>query len=140
MNKRKILFIVSGLIVLSLLGVIWFLNNNKAQPLNLPSGEVVSSIEIAGGVQDIICTDKNTIVDFINVAHQAKPTNKKSLQDEPVVPTYVRVDLVYSGGMSSVFLYQENNKWYLEQPYQGIYQTDKQLLDIVTNCNAQVVN
>lgn len=49
---------------------------------------------------------------------------KESIQDVPNVETYGKVDITNNSGITTFFYYQEDEKYYIEQPYQGIYETD----------------
>lgn len=103
----------------------------KAEPMVLPYAEEIRSIEVSNGIDDIICTDKDVIASFIQKISEARATSKKSVQDVPNVSEYTRVDLVQDGKLTSIFIYQENSKWYIEQAYQGIYETDENILDLL---------
>ena len=103
----------------------------KAEPMVLPYAEEIRSIEVSNGIDDIICIDKDVIASFIHKVSDAKATSKKSVQDVPNVSEYTRVDLVQDGRLTSVFIYQEDDKWYIEQPYQGIYESDENILDLL---------
>lgn len=105
----------------------------KANPIELPPTDNISSIEIAGGLKDTIITDKEKITSFIQKVVEATLTSKQSLQDVPTVSEYTRVDFVSDGNISSIFIYQENSKWYIEQPYHGIYETDEIILKLLKN-------
>ncbi|MDD4121718.1 MAG: DUF5301 domain-containing protein, partial [Eubacteriales bacterium] len=83
----------------------------KANPIELPPTDNISSIEIAGGIKDTIITDKEMIASFIQKVVEATPTSKQSVQDVPTVSEYTRVDFVSDGNISSIFIYQENSKW-----------------------------
>ncbi|NCC15602.1 MAG: hypothetical protein EOM28_04540 [Clostridia bacterium] len=105
----------------------------KANPIVLPQASEITSIEIGGGVQDIICTNKEQIESFVQKVSEATPTSKKSVQDVPTVEEYIRIDFVTNGNIASVFIYQEGSNWYIEQPYQGIYETDETILTLLEN-------
>lgn len=96
----------------------------KADPIVLPSTDEIIAVEIVSGNEDIIQTDKVWIKSFVQKINEAKPTSKESIQDVPTKPEYIRVDFVSDGKISSIFVYKENSKYYIEQPYKGIYETD----------------
>ena len=100
----------------------------KPAPIALPAAEDVTSIEIAGGKEDTICTEKEKIAAFLQKASASKLTAEESVQDVPTVSKYTRVDLVCDGTLSSLFIYEKNAKWYIERPYEGIYETDESIL------------
>lgn len=125
----KKLFVVIVLVIV--LGLCLSVYNKKSDPIVLPATDEITSVEIANGIEDIICTEKEIITSFIQKVREAKPTAKESVQDVPSVLEYTRVDLVCNGNISSIFIYQEDSKWYIEQPYQGIYKTDETVLDLL---------
>ena len=105
----------------------------KANPIELPPTDNISSIEIAGGLEDTIIKDKEMIASIIQKVVDATPTSKQSVQDVPTVSEYTRIDFVSDGNISSIFIYQQNSKWYIEQPYHGIYETDEIILKLLKN-------
>lgn len=109
------------------------INVKKVNPIKLPLTENILSIEIAGGIKDIIVTDREMIESFIQKVAEATPTSKQSVQDVPTVSEYTRVDFVSHGNILSIFIYEDNSKWYIEQPYHGIYETDENILKLLKN-------
>jgi hypothetical protein len=126
MKKYNCLILFVLIITLCLSGC-----GKKANPIELPLTENISSIEIPGGIKDTIITDKEIIASFIKKVLEAMPTSKQSVQDVPTVSEYTRVDFVSAKNFSSIFIYQENSKWYIEQPYRGIYETDEITLKLL---------
>ncbi|MEG0598133.1 MAG: DUF5301 domain-containing protein, partial [Oscillospiraceae bacterium] len=78
-----------------------------------------------------ICTEKEKIAAFLQKASASRLTTEESVQDVPTVSKYTRVDLVCDGTLSSLFIYEKNAKWYIERPYEGIYETDESILDAI---------
>ena len=76
----------------------------KANPIELPPIDNISSIEIAGGLKDTIITDKEMITSFIQKVVEATPTSKQSVQDVPTVSEYTRIDFVSGGNISRIFI------------------------------------
>lgn len=107
------------------------LNEKNTSQIKLPLTDNISSIEIAGGLKDTIITNKDMIEFFIQKVVEATPTSKQSIQDVPTVSEYTRVDFISSGNILSIFIYQDNSKWYIEQPYYGIYETNENILKLL---------
>ncbi len=122
--------IISSALIIFLVIIVMGCKNN-INTIELPKVEDITSIEIAGGINDIICRDQNIITEFINTLASAKDTKKQSLDDVPRVDDYIRVDIVTKEGMVTVFFYQIEDKWYAERPYQGIFEVDNKILDIL---------
>lgn len=96
-----------------------------AAPIVLPSVSDIDSIGItAFDGTEVTFSDKEWIEQFIAVVIEAEATTKESIQDVPNVETYGKVDISNNNGVTTFFYYIEHGKYYIEQPYQGIYQTD----------------
>lgn len=102
------------------------LNKNKEYVINLFELKEISSITI-----DILAQydnkkefkDKESIEEIYEVFADKK-TNVESVNDIPVNP-----DILYfvkfkneSGNYKSAYIYKKGNQYYIEQPYNGIYQ------------------
>lgn len=100
-------------------------HNRKASPINLPPIDQIESITITGadGTQALYA-DKEMIERIISVITQSIPTAKQSVQDCPQVDNYGEIDISNNGGSTTIFYYRENGRNYIEQPYQGIYETE----------------
>ena len=107
----------------------------KAEPISLPLTGAVESVEVALGDEDIIHTDEEWIASFMQKIGDGKPTSKESVQDVPSVSKYTKVDILYNSNTSIVFIYEENSKWYVEQPYQGIYEIDETISSLLGEKN-----
>ena len=103
----------------------------KAEPIALPLASEVTSVEVGLGDEDIIHTDKEWIASFMQKVGDGTPTSKESLQDVPSVSKYTKVDILYNDNVSSIFIYEEDSTWYVEQPYKGIYEVDETLSSLL---------
>lgn len=94
----------------------------KAAPMTLPeTGEIVS-VDVTAGDQTVQHTDEAWISEMVTALSGAEPTGRESVQDVPQAEDLVRLDLRLGSGASTLFAYQEDEHFYVEQPYQGIYQ------------------
>ena len=94
----------------------------KAEPMTLPeTGEIVS-VDVTAGDQTVQHTDEAWISEMVTALSGAEPTGRESVQDIPQAEELVRLDLQLGSGASTLFAYQEDGHFYVEQPYQGIYQ------------------
>lgn len=94
----------------------------KAEPMTLPeTGEIVS-VDVTAGDQTVQHTDEAWISEMVTALSGAEPTGRESVQDVPQAEELVRLDLRLGSGASTLFAYQEDGHFYVEQPYQGIYQ------------------
>ena len=99
--------------------------NRKTSPINLPPIDQIESITITGfdGTQASYA-DNALIERIVSIITQCVPTAKQSVQDCPQVDKYGRMDISNNGGITTIFYYKENGRYYIEQPYQGIYETE----------------
>ena len=102
------------------------LNKNKEYEINLFELEEISSITIDTLAQydnEKEFKDEETIEEIYEVFANKK-TSIESVNDIPVNP-----DILYfvklknnSGNYKSAYIYKKDNQYYIEQPYNGIYQ------------------
>lgn len=91
----------------------------------LPSVSEIVSIDITTlDGTEVSYADKAWIEPFLAVVIQAEATAKESIQDTPGIKPYGKVDISNNGGVTTFFYYMEEGKYCIEQPYQGIYETD----------------
>ena len=74
-------------------------------------------------------SDKTWISEIIADISSSEPTKKESVQDCPQVESYIKIDFQFETGTSTIFAYEDSGKYYIEQPYQGIYKIDSQLFE-----------
>ena len=96
----------------------------KADPIMLPKAENILSVDVtvAGKTENHL--GKFWISNMISNISNAQPTRKESVQDVPQVESYIKIDIQSETGTSTLFAYEDNMKYYIEQPYQGIYEID----------------
>ncbi len=99
----------------------------KADPIILPGTDDMVSVDITVGEDTISHIDKAWISEIISDISASEPTRKESVQDVPQAENYIKIDLQLATGSSTLFAYEDNGKYYIEQPYQGIYKIDSQL-------------
>ncbi|RDY27714.1 hypothetical protein CHL78_008305 [Romboutsia weinsteinii] len=127
MKKHKIFifsFVLSALFLIGCDKVIY-------KDIDLPSLEDIESIEITGGESKFASDDKNIILKLIENMSNATITNKESVQDVPNQEKYIKINLITKEYTSTFFVYWEDSKLYLEQPYVGIYLADTSLNEVI---------
>jgi len=68
--------------------------------------------------------EQDKIKDIINIIGKVKrTTTNESVQDSPInVENEIKIDFEYDENKSStVFIYKKKGKYFIEQPYNGIY-------------------
>lgn len=107
--------------------------SKTADPINLPTTDEITSIEISdteGNLQSSI-TEAEQIEKFVAEISGAKATNKSTVQDMPNVDDYYKADITCGEKITTIFFYEENEKHYVEQPYQGIYEMNTSLQELL---------
>ena len=99
----------------------------KADPITLPQTDEITSIDITVGENTVSHADKTWISEIIANISSSEPTKKESVQDVPQAESYIKIDFQFETGTSTLFAYEDSGKYYVEQPYQGIYKIDSQL-------------
>lgn len=101
----------------------------KAVPITLPQTDEITSIDITVGENTVSHSDKTWISEIIADISSSEPTKKESVQDVPQAESYIKIDFQFETGTSTIFAYEDSGKYYIEQPYQGIYKIDSKLFE-----------
>lgn len=127
--KRIRILIVSTVIILSvtIIAVIFSGINRRSYELHLPTQEKLIGISLEKGDRQAEITEGREIEDLLYAlggSGKGRETTEESISDAPVnVKESVKVDLHFAEqGTSTLFLYQKGGGYYIEQPYNGIYQ------------------
>lgn len=98
----------------------------------LPEARAVKRVTVSGGAAVRETDNEGDIAQLIRKMGLARGTGKRSIQDRPLANDVLQVNFEFRhGGVSTLFLYREGEKVLLEQPYQGIYQTDRDILNFL---------
>jgi len=104
-----------------------------AKSIQYPSIEDITSIKISTDDNNegrkILGTDFAKLVTHIS---NAKPTRVRSVNDLPSVRPYYKIELLTEENMFNYYIYKDNNKVYIERPYEGIYIIDSQVVNIIS--------
>lgn len=126
MKKGKMIFIIILLVCVGgVLGILYFNKINKySYTLNIPSDDSVYSINLEQNGKRIEVSEQDKIKDIIYIITEVKrTTTNESIQDSPInVENEIKIDFEYEENKTStVFVYKKNGKYFIEQPYNGIY-------------------
>lgn len=129
-KEIEIILIVLFICVGAVLGIACYNKiNASSYALNLPSADSINNIILKQNDKTIDLSDEEIIKDIINVLGGVKrTTNQESIQDSPTnVDNEIQVDFKFKNnettkdGVSIIFVYGKKGKYYIEQPYNGIY-------------------
>lgn len=126
MKRRNIIFVILGmiLIITFALGLVYYFRDRRTYTLDLPEIEECNKITIEKNEKYIEISDINEMKEIKDILYGIKRISEnESVQDSPVnVKDEIKVNFYFNEGNSStVFVYKKNFKYYMEQPYNGIY-------------------
>ena len=138
--KKKIVIAIVVLLVLGSLAIGGYFAIDslfpKADLINVPSASSVVSMTVAkndmgkaGEPREITSTDIDNILSQLS---DAEPTRKMSVQDSPDAKTYYEISVKTDARTHYFYVYFENGICYVEILYEGIYTTDKSLLELLS--------
>ena len=107
----------------------------KADSITLPQTDEITSIDITVGANTINHSDKVWISEVVADISAAEPTRKESVQDAPQTENYIKIDFRLKTDVSTLFAYEENGKYYIEEPYQGVYRIGSRLFEKLQQAN-----
>lgn len=129
-NKNKLVSILIVLfVVIAIGGIIWYkLATRQVYIPDIPNSHNLSSIsyELPTGIETVAEEEKmDRVLNGLNELNLE--TKSVSVQDVPTdVENLVSIRLNYKeDAVGSFYLYSKNDKYYIEEPYNGIYKIDK---------------
>ncbi|MDD3303814.1 MAG: DUF5301 domain-containing protein [Clostridia bacterium] len=138
MKKRSIIIVVFAILIvlMSLLFLYITANNKTTYTLNIPVISDTSNVIISSDNRKVEFNKQVDIKEIINVlASHNRTTKIESIQDFPINATKV-ITITIShkvGGKSTLYVYEKNSKFYIEQPYNGIYELSADEYNFVNN-------
>lgn len=126
MKKENLKFVIVFFICIGvLLFILCFNKTNKYfYTLNIPSDDSVYNINLEQNGKRIEVNKKDKIKDIIYIIVKVKrTTTNESIQDSPInVDNVIKIDFEYGEDKTTtVFVYKKKDKYFIEQPYNGIY-------------------
>ena len=122
MKKSKTILIIAVLGILSMVAISYIIKNKGRYEIYLPEQSQIVKVELNGSEQKVI-EDKYLIKKIMDIIEGSKrKTNKKSINDYTYdASNILKVEFDLQSGSSVVFyVYQKGNRYYIEQPYNGI--------------------
>lgn len=127
--KKSWMFIASIVVLLpaGIMAVLFFGVNRRSYELHLPAPEKLASISVKKEGRQTEIVDSEIIEDIIYVlsgSGNGRRTKEESISDAPQgAEELFLVDFHFAEqGTSTLFVYKKGGRYYMEQPYNGIYQ------------------
>lgn len=95
------------------------------QPITLPDANNIIKAELSTEESDVKTCSSTEISDILTALQSATLTHRESIHDIPFAADWIKVDMFFENGFSRFYAYKDNGKYYVEQPYSGIYEIDE---------------
>lgn len=102
-----------------------------APPIVLPEPNQVEAIGVLYGEAYAMHTVREWIEKMMTGLRSSVPTEKQSVQDSPLIEDAIQVDFHLQDGINTLYVYKDGRRYYAERPYQGIYQIDEWVFDMI---------
>ena len=107
----------------------------STKTITLPDPDEIVEVEIALDESDVRIYTGIEFQETLSALQSAKSINKESTDDTPDVENAIKIDLFFRNGFSRCYVYEDNFLYYVEQPYEGIFQIDEsayqQVLELI---------
>ena len=102
-----------------------------AAPIDLPPDNAVTeAVIVTMNGEKIAVTEPDRIEAVMHFLRAAEPTRTPSVNDQPTnVASYGTVTIRAGDRTTVVYYYEKSDRYYIEQPYRGIYRTQDSLED-----------
>lgn len=135
--KRKTIWLLCiGLIILIgvFAGAIYLFNTifPKAAPINLPQIEDIVSVSLSDSNSDeTVPLRDEDMEQLLQYLSEGKPTRQTAMNDSPTERTYYGISVQTDVREYRYFIYKKGEQIYIEVPYEGIYEAQMELFDLV---------
>lgn len=129
MSKR-----IVGLFGLALVLAAFLMGCSKGQEaakLVIDPANVEKVTVVLPNKKKTVVRDAKQVQELVDVLNSATATREESVQDTPTVAKYGKLVLKSKQKSRVLYYYQKSGKWYVEDPYNGIYQSKRNLNKLV---------
>ena len=132
MKKKTVIIIVAVLAMLFIGSYVIFDNIfPKAELINQLEVSMIKSICLYDSENKEIVISEEELQKLINYINSAVPTRTISVNDYPVVRPYYVVELKTAERFLRYMIYENNGTAYVEIPYEGVYETEREAVEIL---------
>lgn len=124
MKKANLFFLITMIVIGCVLS--GCAEKNNAEIVKESSNLQEINLTLYNG-KSINVTKSEKIQDIVKVINSAEFTKEESVQDVPDAEQYGKIILVSKEDERTLFYYEREGKYYIEEPYVGIYQCDQEL-------------
>lgn len=104
----------------------------KAAPITLPRIEDIVSISLSDSNSDqTVPLGEEDMEHLLEYLSEGRPTRQTAINDYPAERTYYGILIQTEVREYHYFIYEKGEQIYIEVPYEGIYETQMELFDLV---------
>lgn len=136
MKGKNIVILIAFILVILIFTLCFAIINKPKYNLKLPEINDVSSISLTLNDNEVKLDKEEDITSIITtLMSNGRTTKIESIQDFPVNASNVITIKIYhkSSGSSTLFVYERKGNYYLEQPYNGIYEISSDEYNSILN-------
>lgn len=136
MKGKNIVILIAFILVILIFTLCFAIINKPKYNLKLPEISDVSSIFVTLNDNEVKLDKEEEITSIITtLMSNGRTTKIESIQDFPVNVSNVITIKIYhkSSGNSTLFVYERKRNYYLEQPYNGIYEISSDEYNSILN-------
>lgn len=136
MKGKNIVILIAFILVILIFTLCFAIINKPKYNLKLPEISDVSSIFVTLNDNEVKLDKEEEITSIITtLMSNGRTTKIESIQDFPVNASNVITIKIYhkSSGSSTLFVYERKGNYYLEQPYNGIYEISSDEYNSILN-------
>lgn len=136
MKGKNIVILIAFILVILIFTLCFAIINKPKYNLKLPEINDVSSIFVTLNDNEVKLDKEEDITSIITtLMSNGRTTKIESIQDFPVNVSNVITIKIYhkSSGSSTLFVYERKGNYYLEQPYNGIYEISSDEYNSILN-------
>lgn len=136
MKGKNIVILIAFILVILIFTLCFAIINKLKYNLKLPEISDVSSIFVTLNDNEVKLDKEEEITSIITtLMSNGRTTKIESIQDFPVNVSNVITIKIYhkSSGSSTLFVYERKGNYYLEQPYNGIYEISSDEYNSILN-------
>lgn len=128
MNIKTKTMIPLTIVVIAIVLIVMLSKNNSS--LSVPISEELSSIILLDVVNEktsekITIYEKKDISKLLEIFTNSEKTNKESISEFPSKAKFTTVIFKFKlGGNSFRSIYEDNNNFYIDQPYDGVFKIE----------------
>lgn len=104
-----------------------------AEAIVCPAGDDITSVSLARSSDPSAAIEISDFATLLQTFRNTKPTRNWSVQDYPAAETYYTIEIRTSERQHRYFVYTEGSQVYLESPYEGVYEANQELTNLLEN-------